>query len=564
MKKKLKISFYLAFLSIVTIHAQTFDWATSVSGNGALPFSESLSIDDSGNILITGYYSNTADFDPGSGTNEMTSAGFEDIYILKLDASGNFLWARSIGDTGSDKGNDVITDTAGNIYVTGYFTGTVDLDPGTGTHYVSSSGTNDSDIFVLKLDSSGNFLWAKAFGGTGNDSGHSLSIDSAGNIYTTGYFIGTADFDPGAGTQNLTATGSGDFFVQKMDASGNFLWAKSFAGGSNDYKVAVTNDASDNVYIASRYMYTEDFDPGSGTYNLSSNGIWDAFILKLDATGDFQWAKSFGGTGWDTVLSIKTDSSGNVYTTGYFEDTVDFGSGVTQVSSSGGKDIFVKKMDASGNELWTKTFGGPGEDIAFSIFVDDDANVYTTGKFEDTVDFDPGAGTDQHTSAGNSDIFVQKLDTSGDFQWAVSFGGNNTDSGVAVELQGQADIYTTGYFFGTADFEPGAGTYNLTATNYGMFVHKMSQQVTSGIKNYDEKQMRIYPNPNNGIFSIKLNKLYDKIDISIRDLTGKTVYSGMFSNILNINLSINKIPSGVYFVNIQSGTNQKIIKWIKR
>ena len=559
MKKKLNISFYFVFLSIITINAQTFDWVESVSGNGALPFSESLSLDDSGNILITGHYSNMADFDPGSGTNEMTSAGFEDVYILKLDVSGNFLWARSIGDTGSDKGNYVTTDNAGNVYVTGYFTGTVDLDPGTGTYYVSSSGTNDSEIFVLKLDSSGNFLWAKAFGGTGNDSGHSLSIDSSGNIYTTGYFIGTADFDPGTGTQNLTATGSGDFFVQKMDASGNFLWAKSFAGGSNDYKVAITNDASDNVYIASRFIYTEDFDPGAGTYNLTSNGIWDAFILKLDAAGNFLWAKSFGGTGWDAILSIKTDSSGNVYAAGYFEDTVDFGSGVSQVSSTGGKDIFVKKMDASGNEFWTKTFGGTGEDIAFSIFVDDDANIYTTGKFEDTVDFDPGNGTDQHTSAGNSDIFVQKLDNSGGYQWAVSFGGNNIDSGVAVQLNAtSANIYTTGYFFETADFNPDAGTYNLTATGYGMFVHKMSQPVTASIENDYEKQMRIYPNPATDKIYIGTTNTFTIRKVEMYDLSGKTVFN---SNEPVTTINVSNFKTGIYFVKI-AGNEASVTKKI--
>ena len=163
-----------------------------------------------------------------------------------------------------------------------------------------------------------NFEWAKSFGGTSTDQGYSIALDSSGNVYTTGRFQGTADFDPGAGTNNLTAQGDYDVFIQKLDPSGNFLWAKSFGGTSYDVGYSIALDASGNIYTTGLFGGTVDFDPGAGTNNLTAQGNFDVFIQKLDPSGNFLWAKSFGGTSYDVGYSIALDASGNIYTTGYF------------------------------------------------------------------------------------------------------------------------------------------------------------------------------------------------------------------------------------------------------
>ena len=195
-------------------NAQSLQWAKAM-GTMENEYGLSIATDNAGNIYSTGYFSGTADFDPGTGTFDLISAGSTDVFVSKLDASGNFLWAKAIGGSGGDGGNSITTDAAGNVYITGYFNATADFDPGTETFNLTSE--DDNDIFISKLDASGNFLWAGAIGGASNDMGNSITTDSAGNVYTTGYFRGAIDFDIQAGTFILPSSGgSQDIFVCKL------------------------------------------------------------------------------------------------------------------------------------------------------------------------------------------------------------------------------------------------------------------------------------------------------------------------------------------------------------
>ncbi len=186
----------------------------------------SITVDGSGNVYTTGFFQGTADFDPGAGTTSLTSADSSDIFISKLDASGNFLWAKRMGETYEDRGRSIEIDGSGNVYTTGFFGGTADFDPGAGTSNLTSAGS--SDIFISKLDASGNFLWAKRIGGTDIDWGLFIVVDSSDNVYTTGYFAGTADFDPGAGTTNLSVVGAWDVFISKLSAASVGILENSF------------------------------------------------------------------------------------------------------------------------------------------------------------------------------------------------------------------------------------------------------------------------------------------------------------------------------------------------
>ena len=182
---------------------------STLSDNGA-----SIAVDGSGNIYTTGTFTGTVDFDPGAGIANLISAGVEDIFVSKLDASGNFVWAKSMGGTSPDQGYSIAVDGSGNVYTTGYFLGTADFDPSVGTLNITSIGS--TDIFVSKLDASGNFVWAKGIGGATDDFGNSIAVDGSGNVYTTGYFQETVDFDPNAGTANLSSVGGRDIFISKL------------------------------------------------------------------------------------------------------------------------------------------------------------------------------------------------------------------------------------------------------------------------------------------------------------------------------------------------------------
>lgn len=476
-----KTYYYLTVFSILFIQnvfAQNFEWAKSFGGNSS-SYAYANTVDALGNSYVTGYFQGTSDFDPGTGVFNLTSNGSADYFVQKLDASGNFLWAKSIGGSLADYCYTITVDALGNIYTSGYFQGTVDFDPGVGAFNLTSAG--GFDVFIQKLDAAGNFLWAKSLGGSNFDRGESITLDGSGNVYTTGSFFGTVDFDPGAATFNLTSAGT-DAFVLKLDNDGNFLMAKSFGEDAKSIKV----DALGNIYTSGTLSGTADYDPGPGIFNLVSGGQNDVYVQKMDASGNFLWAKSFGGGGSDIIVkSMTIDISGNIYISGDFDYTADFdpGVGIFNSTSVGARDVFVNKLDNSGNFLWAKSFGSSFMEIGTSITVDSDGNVYTTGSFQNSVDFDPGTGNYSLTTQGLSDVFIHKMDASGNFLWAISFGGSSYDNGNSITVDGSGNIYTTGDYSGTGDYDPGVSNYNLTPSgSVDGFVQKLNQcQTTFGI-----------------------------------------------------------------------------------
>jgi hypothetical protein len=311
--------------------------------------------------------------------------------------------------------------------------------------------------------------WVKGMGSSGTDFGVSVATDAAGNVYNTGYFEGTVDFDPGPGTFNLTSNGSSDIYVSKLDANGNFLWAVSFGGSNTDYGYSLDVAASGNVLVTGIFMNTVDFDPGAGTNNLSSAGGNDCFILCLDASGSFVWARRFGSASLDQGHSIAVDAQGNVYTTGLFDATVDFDPGPgTYNMTAVSWNIFVSKLDNSGNFVWAANMGGNGIEYPFSIMLDQSGNIYTSGYFMGGgADFDPGPGTFTLSSGApfTSNGFVSKLDASGNFVWAQGYLGTGVCQVCAVGIDAMGDLVLTGNYNGTIDFDPGAGTANSTSLN---------------------------------------------------------------------------------------------------
>jgi hypothetical protein len=379
-----------------------------------------------------------------------------------------FQWSASWGANLMETAYSVGTDASGNVYTTGDFIQTVDFDPGPGVFTITSTGY---DIFVSKLSPTGNLLWAKRMGSAGTDRPAALTLDASGNVYTTGFFIGTADFDPGTGVSNLVSSGPGnDVYISKLDASGNFVWAKSFSGGNADAGYAIKLDALGNIYVTGSFNGTVDFDPGTGTFPLTSAGQSDVFVAKLDPLGNLIWVQKLGGTNTESGLGITVDAAGNVLTIGNFLGTVDFDPGISTftLSSAGGafnEDVFISKLDASGNFVWAVKIGNTNADVGTSIQCDAAGDVYTTGGFSSIVDFDPGASTFTLSSVGSLDAFVYKLSSAGNFMWVKQMGGTSTARGNSLFRDASGNLYTTGNFsgIGGSDFDPGPGVFNLTA-----------------------------------------------------------------------------------------------------
>ncbi len=305
--------------------------------------------------------------------------------------------------------------------------------------------------------------FALRLGGSGIDGGGAVATDSAGNVYVAGSMEGTVDFDPGPGTTNL----SGDAFVAKYTPSGALVWARTLSGTFGSADGAMTVDAAGNVYITGSFTDTVNFNPGSGTFNLSSPNAYSVFVLKLDASGGFVWACQLAASDSSEGRGITVDKSGNVYVTGAFSESIDLnpGPGVLDVTTRGDWDSFIVKLDGSGNFVWGDRFGGDGDDTAYAVAVDSSGNVYGTGYFNSTANFDPGSGTANLVAGESLTAFVVKLDSGGNYVWAEAFAGSSGASqgcGIAVDSSG--NVYTTGNFWGTVDFDPGSGVDNLTAS----------------------------------------------------------------------------------------------------
>jgi hypothetical protein len=399
-------------------------WEVRRAGGNSNDEGRGIAVDSSGNAYITGYFQGAALF----GATTLTSAGSYDTYIAKVDIWGNFLWAKSAGGSSDDVGNGIAVDSSGNAYITGRFQGTSLF----GATTLSSAG--NSDIYVAKVDSGGNFLWAKRVGGINSD----LAVDSSGNAYITGSLSGTALF----GATTLTSAGGFDTYIAKVDSGGNFIWAKRAGGTSDDYGRGIALDSSGNAYITGSFQGTALY----GATTLTSSGSYDTYIAKVDSVGNFLWAKSAGGSSDDVGVGIALDSSGNAYITGYFSGTAVFGA--TTLTSAGDRDIYVAKLDIGGNFLWAKRAGGISWDSGNGIAVDSSGNTYITGYFNGIAVF----GATTLISAGGDDTYIAKVDIGGNFLWAKRAGGTSSDRGSDIALDSSGNAYITGWFEGTAVF----------------------------------------------------------------------------------------------------------------
>lgn len=469
----------LAIMALCQANAQELSWAGRIGSTNA-DNAYGIKVDTAENVLTTGSFEGTVDFDPGPGISNLTSVGDADVFVSKLDPSGNFIWARRFGGATEDYGEALAVDALSNFYVGGYFNGTADFDPGPGNTILTAAG--DYDCFISKFDPDGNLLWARRIGGTEYEQVIAMAIDLAGNIVLTGLFNGMVDFDPEGGTSNLTSAGDNDIFICKLTENGNFIWARPMGGTGSDYARGIAIDTSGHIITTGLFSETADFDPGAGVASLVSAGNTDVFISVLDAAGNYSWAVGFGAANMDEGTAIHTDKEGNIFTTGVFQLTVDFdpGLGTDLLTSAGVEDVFISKLSSTGSHVWVKQVGGTLLQKTHAITSDEYGSIYTSGYFGGTVDFDPGADTVSATSAGNLDVFVSKLNKNGDYASFSQMGGLLSDRALDMVVAPSLHIVVAGYFNGTSDFDPGTEVFNLeSAGNTDIFVLSLEQCIST-------------------------------------------------------------------------------------
>ncbi|MCD6067981.1 MAG: hypothetical protein K0S33_2807 [Bacteroidetes bacterium] len=467
MKKLIQLLTFVFLFGASAGHSQNFQWAQTVGGSGD-DFGLSVTATDaSGNVYIGGSFEGMVDFDPGPGTHNLSSIGSGDAFVLKLDREGNFVWVSRIGGLENDVVSGIAVDASGNPFLTGYFNSTAcDFDPGPGTHYLASNGS-DLQAFVARLNQSGGYAWAFGIGNQSyNDIGNNIILDASGNVYVCGYFRGTVDFDPGAAAALMTAADQ-DGFLIKTTALGSLVFAKQFAGTGAASPTGISLDPSGNILLSGEYSGTIDLDPTAAADNHVSNGSTDAFFCMLNSVGNLTFGSTFGSSGSDQAQSIAADLPGNIYVSGHFTGTVDFG-GSSATSNFSSKDLYIARYNPAGVLSWVKSWGGDSNEYTENMAIDRQSNIYMIGGFLGTVDFDPAPADTFNLSVNGSpfyqDIYITKLDgVTGNFKWAVSFGSNLTnDMGFGIGVDTSYNVYATGLYRATVDFNPGAGTDNHT------------------------------------------------------------------------------------------------------
>ena len=394
----------------------SLDSALAIGGLSAA-VGNAIASDGTGNTYITGSFGYIVDFDPSAvhaaDSDILTSHSYtqsdgtvvytQDIFVAKYNVDGSFAWARDLsGSGGGGSGQGIAVGPDGSVYVAG----------------------SQNHAFVAKLDADGNTLWANQVGGMyDNDEGRAVAVDASGNVYLTGRIDMTAT--------NINA--DTDAFVAKFDADGNLLWNEQVGGSSADEGTGIALDSRGNVLIAGDFRGTADFNPDSNrSFSLKSGGDFGEFVLKLDTNGGFVWADNFqvGRFGGSNVNGIAVDANDDVIVMGAFSGSVDFDPGKRKLNlpNAGGMDVYVVKLDAAGQLAWARSMGGADNDGYFSggIAVDGSGGIYVTGSFMQTATF----GSQTLTSAGDEDVFVAKLDASGNFVWAVRRGAGRAPIGV--------------------------------------------------------------------------------------------------------------------------------------
>ncbi|MCZ6800754.1 MAG: T9SS type A sorting domain-containing protein [Nitrospirae bacterium] len=492
-----------------------FIWAEKAGGTG-WELAHDITTDGSGHILVVGLFEGSATFDD---TITLRSRGSFDIFVTKYDESGNSLWARGIGGSGSDLGGSVATDESGNVLVTGSFSGSANF----GDTTLTVQGEHDT--FIAKYDEDGNPLWVRSAGRPVGDSGNGIATDGFGNVVVVGNFQ-TAPYL--------------DMFIAKYDTDGNMLWIEEVSR------------------VTARGVDTDSFSHSFVVGEFESN---DKYIACYDSHGNLLWELEKREPG--TVTDIATDSSGNIFVCGY-------------LAKQGGH-VFVAKYDSSANKLWERQSSRGIEDpqVATGIAIDKSGNSIITGRFSDRIMF----GSITLTSAGRNvpfdrDIFLASYDASGNFLWALRAGGTERDSGTGVAIGQSGHAIVAGFFQGTATFGP----TSLTAFGQAdIFLAKVDRGIITGLGSEvtSPKSFTLfqnYPNPFNPQTKIAFQIAESvQVRLAIYNLLGQEVITlvdekrspGEFVELWDGNDRSGKaVPSGVYVYRLQAGEFVEIKKMI--
>lgn len=490
-----------------------WQWAVQSTNTSSLKTVADAAVDNNGSVITVGSYKDSYTF----GTSTITSTGAYDMFILKNDVNGNLVWLKGIGSSvGDDEARGVSTDAFGNIYVSGYFNGTISI----GNTSLTSAG--DADIFILKFSADGSLIWAKQAGGTDRDQAFDIKVDALGNSYLTGRFYGTANF--GSISLNTFSTYA-KTFTAMYDANGNAIWAKEATSTADNYGNSVTFDANGNCYVMGYFSLAMNFSGVTITPRI--NNI-DYFLVKYNPSGNLEWAKRIDGdfiANLGRMAHIAADVAGNIFI-----------AGSENVSNT--KTSMIAKYSTDGNLVWKNTANSIWQNYAYDIVLGKNGEITIIGDASVQIGFD-------NLMINNGGMYIARFDAQGAI--IAAYQSTNTTSssetGFAVCTDDYNNIYCAGFFSGTPSF----GSSNLSTNTSDVFVAKITSNALS-VNNKKQSPLIVYPNPVIG--STLFIKNTDDGPYEIINTLGQVVQHG---SIENSSIDVSALPSGLYILRTGKG-----------
>lgn len=591
-----------------------------------------LVVDNNGDFYISGTFNDSLDLDMGSGEHILVpneDLGDEHFFIAKYNNDGNFIWVKEFtSDYWFQYRSHLQVDNQGNVYSIGNFRGIINFDVNGSNISLDANDLYD-DLYIMKLNPQGDLIWVKQiefeeFGGFDFSTPH-IEVTDSEEIFIMGDFVGVVDFDPDAtAVYNMDAGISKDVFILKLDAEGDFIWAKQIEGVVNNIDgEAFALDQNENIVIAGLYSIGADFDPSSNVEIVETDSFNGTYIVNLTSDGEFNWVKTidmYGGV-FTQEYTLDVDAANNIYLTGSYTRRIQVPMDgdtliINNIDTAGSYDVYLWKLDASGNVRWFETYGGYANDFSLDVAVDDLGEIYVSGQFNMTADFDPDTTVYEVSPVGTTNGFLQKLNqcmtVSIDSQivcdsivWidgnVYQEGGQTVsytftdefgcDSVIVLDLE-VVEVNTTIVPFGPslmvqqsgASYQwldcddgfseiPMATLQNFIPPTYGNYAVEIEHNgcvTLSDCYTYDVfsspeevfNDVNIYPNPTTNIITIELGELND-IGIVVSDILGHEVYNQIHSSGSKHHIELPN-SNGIYIVELKSAFATRQFKILKQ